>query len=50
MVVHARKDEPPTVTVKRPGADWSVHPVAEITFDAAAEDDFGVVRFVGVPS
>ncbi len=45
VVVHARKDEPPTVTVKRPGADWSVHPVAEITFEAAAEDDFGVVRF-----
>jgi hypothetical protein len=36
------KDQPPTVTFKRPGRDTSVSAIEEVFVEAAARDDYGV--------
>ncbi|MCC6696246.1 MAG: hypothetical protein IT365_11505 [Candidatus Hydrogenedentes bacterium] len=46
IVLRATQDTPPAIRVARPGADWSVHRVAEIDFSVEAEDDYGL-RGVG---
>jgi hypothetical protein len=45
IVVRTSPDAVPTIRVARPGADWSVHPVAEIVLEAEAEDDYGLRDF-----
>lgn len=41
-VVRALPDRPPTVTAKKPIADVSVHPLGQVTIEAAADDDWGL--------
>lgn len=38
----AREDEPPSVAVQRPGADWSVHRLVEVVLEPEATDDYGL--------
>ncbi|MBN1867015.1 hypothetical protein JW916_06950 [Candidatus Sumerlaeota bacterium] len=40
--IRAETDEPPRVTNKRPGGDWWVHPIAEVTIACEARDDYGL--------
>lgn len=40
--IHVEEDQPPTLNVKRPGADWSVHPLGEVILEAEAADDYGL--------
>jgi hypothetical protein len=42
VVIYAEQDQPPTIQIKRPGADWAVHRIAEINFEVEAGDDYGV--------
>jgi hypothetical protein len=40
--IEARKDNPPTVRIRRPGHDAKANPVEEVTVEVEAEDDFGL--------
>ena len=40
--IEARKDEPPTVKISRPGHDPRVSPIEEVPITVEATDDFGV--------
>ena len=40
--IEARKDNPPTVRIRRPGHDAKANPVEEVTVEIEAEDDFGL--------
>ncbi len=40
--IEARKDEPPTVRIMRPGRDPRVSPIEEVPVVVEADDDFGV--------
>lgn len=42
LQIRVTPDEPPTIKITRPGGDWAVHAVGEITLEAQAEDDYGV--------
>jgi hypothetical protein len=42
IVVSARKDDPPSIRMKRPGADWAVHRLAEVELEVEAADDYGL--------
>ncbi len=44
IVVKALSDRPPTVKTTMPGADWSIHPIAEVDFGAEASDDFSIAE------
>ena len=35
-------DQPPTVSIAKPGRDTSASPIEEVFIEARAEDDFGV--------
>ncbi len=41
--IEARKDNPPTVTINRPGKDAKASPIEEVTITATGKDDFGVM-------
>lgn len=45
--LHVVDDEAPGVTVTRPGADWSVHRIGEVTLETLVTDDIGIkgIRF-----
>ncbi len=40
--IEAKKDEPPTVRIERPGQDPRVSPIEEVPVSVEASDDFGV--------
>ena len=40
--IEARKDNPPTVKISRPGRDAKVSPIEEVTVVVDGEDDFGL--------
>ncbi|MFC1737402.1 hypothetical protein ACFL1X_14920, partial [Candidatus Hydrogenedentota bacterium] len=42
IMLRANEDDPPKVRNERPGGDWSVNPVAEVNFEVAASDDYGL--------
>jgi hypothetical protein len=41
--IEARKDNPPTVTISRPGKDAKASPIEEVTITASGKDDFGLM-------
>jgi hypothetical protein len=40
--IEARKDNPPTIKISRPGRDARVSPIEEVTVAVQGEDDFGL--------
>ncbi len=40
--IEAKKDEPPTVKISRPGRDAQVSPIEEVPVTVEASDDFGI--------
>jgi hypothetical protein len=40
--IEAKKDEPPTVKITRPGRDAKVNPIEEVTVTVEGSDDFGL--------
>jgi len=40
--IEARKDNPPTVKIVRPGRDAKANPIEEVSIGVTAEDDFGL--------
>src|SRR5262249_8014042 len=40
--IEARKDTPPNVQIRRPGRDFKVNTVEEVTVEIEADDDFGL--------
>ena len=41
--IEARKDNPPTVSITRPGKDAKASPIEEVTITASGKDDFGLM-------
>ena len=42
VMIHMQEDGVPVIKVKRPGGDWAVHRIAEVSFEIEATDDFGL--------
>ena len=40
--IEAQKDNPPQITITRPGHDFNASPIEEVTVAASASDDFGL--------
>ena len=40
--IDALDDQPPTVSIAKPGRDTTASPIEEVFVEARAEDDFGV--------
>jgi hypothetical protein len=40
--IEAQKDQPPEVTITRPGRDFKASPIEEVTVAVSARDDFGL--------
>ena len=40
--IEAQKEQPPKVKIARPGRDFKVNPIEEVTVQVEAEDDFGL--------
>jgi hypothetical protein len=40
--IEAQKDNPPQITITRPGHDFKASPIEEVTVEVSASDDFGL--------
>ncbi len=40
--IEAQKEQPPKVSITRPGRDFKVNPIEEVTVRVEAEDDFAL--------
>ena len=46
ILLRAEEDTPPEIKVPRPGADWAVHPIGEVTTEAEASDSIGLTELL----